>query len=153
MGVLPLLQAAVPGWVGPMVAISLAIVALSFVAIAAAALAATRRAAVELEQLHRVVEGLRQDLSPAVTAVSAISNDGRRLVTVLSDEAEQLARASRRLREALRDRLANLDAVYEVLEGEIEETALDVATTLRTFRTGHGWYARLRRLLGGRRRR
>ncbi|HXG44353.1 MAG TPA: hypothetical protein VNJ71_06270 [Gemmatimonadales bacterium] len=150
---LPLLQAAVPGWVGPMVAISLAIIALSFVAIAAAALAATRRAAVELEQLHRVVEGLRQDLSPAVTAVSAISNDGRRLVTVLSDEAEQLARASRRLREALRDRLANLDAVYEVLEGEIEETALDVATTLRTFRTGHGWYARLRRLLGGRRRR
>lgn len=150
---LPLLQAAVPGWVGPMVAISLAIIALSFVAIAAASLAASRRAAVELRQLQRVLEGLRQDLGPAVAAVSAISTDGRRLVTVLSDEAEQLARASRRLREALRDRLANLDAVYEVLEGEIEETALDVATTLRTFRTGHGWYARLRRLLGGRRRR
>jgi hypothetical protein len=72
---------------------------------------------------------------------------------VLSDEAEQLARASRRLREALGERLADLDAVYEVLEGEIEETALDVATTLRTFRTGHGWYARMRRLMGGRRRR
>jgi uncharacterized protein YoxC len=136
-----------------MVAISLAIIALSFVAIAAAALAASRRAAAELQQLHQVMEGLRQDLSPAVTAVSAISHDGRRLVTVLSDEAEQLAQASRRLREALRDRLANLDAVYEVLEGEIEETALDVATALRTFRTGHGWYARLRRLMGGRRRR
>ena len=40
-------------------------------------------------------------------------------------------RASRQLREGLRERLANLEAIYEVLEEEVEETALDVAVTLR----------------------
>ena len=61
--------------------------------------------------------------------------------------------SSRQLREGIRERIANLEAIYEVLEEEIEETALDVAVTLRNMRTGAGWFSRLRRLFGGRRRR
>ena len=48
--------------------------------------------------------------------------------------------------------MANLEAIYEVVAEEVEETALDIAVTLRRIRTGAGWFRRLRRLLGGGRR-
>jgi hypothetical protein len=145
--------AAMPGWVGPTVALSLLIIALAFVVMAGAAALAAREAAKEMRQLARAMESLRTDLTPALTAVQSISAEGQRLAGVLGGEAEELARASRALREGLRARVANLEAIYEVLEEEIEETALDVATTLRTMRSGVSWYGRLRRLLGGGRRR
>lgn len=145
--------AAMPGWVGPIVALSLLVIALAFVVMAAAAAMAAREAAREMRQLARAMESLRTDLTPALTAVQAVSAQGQRLAGVLGGEAEELARASRALREGLHARIANLEAIYDVLEEEIEETALDVATTLRTLRTGASWYGRLRRLLGGGRRR
>lgn len=149
------LQQAVPtgGWVGPTVAISLVIIAISFLAIAFSAAMAARQAAVEMNNLSKVMESLRTDLAPALGAVAAVSNEGQRLAGVVSDEAEALVRASRSLREGLQSRVQNLEAIYDVLEEEVEETALDLAVTLRTIRSGAGWFGRLRRLLGyGRRR-
>lgn len=149
-----LLQAAAaPGWVGPTMAISLVIIALAFLVIAASTALAARKAAEEMRQLARVIESLRTDLSPALVAVQAVSGEGQRLAGLVGTEAEELVRASRQLREGLRERLASLEAIYEVLEEEIEDTAVDVAVTLRTFRSGAGWFGRLRRLLGGGRRR
>ncbi len=143
----------VGGWVGPTMAISLVIIAGAFLVIAAASALAARQAAREMQQLSRVIESLRTDLAPALTAVQAVSGEGQRLAGMVGTEAEELVRASRQLREGLKDRLANLEAIYEVLEEEIEDTAVDVAVTLRTFRSGAGWFGRLRRLLGGGRRR
>ena len=149
-----LLQADVAGgWVGPTMAISLVIIAGAFLVIAAASAMAARQAAREMQQLSRVIESLRTDLAPALTAVQAVSGEGQRLAGMVGTEAEELVRASRQLREGLKDRLANLEAIYEVLEEEIEDTAVDVAVTLRTFRSGAGWFGRIRRLLGGGRRR
>lgn len=142
-----------PAWVGPTMAVALAIIALAFVIIAGAIGLALREVIKEMRQLSRVVEGLQTDLRPALSAVHAVSDEGRRLAGLIGGEAEELVSASRDMRLELRRRLANLEAVYEVLEEEVEETALDVAVTLRTLRTGAGWYARLRRLLGGGRRR
>ena len=143
----------VVGWVGPTMAISLVIIAGAFLVIAAASALAARQAAREMQQLSRVIESLRTDLAPALTAVQAVSGEGQRLAGMVGNEAEELVRASRQLREGLRERLANLEAIYEVLEEEIEDTAVDVAVTLRTFRSGAGWFGRIRRLLGGGRRR
>lgn len=142
-----------PAWVGPTMAVAQVVIALAFVAIAAAMGLALRQAGKEMEHLSRAVEELHRDLRPALTAVEAASQEGRRLAELVGDEAEELVGASRALRAGLRHRIANLEAVYEVLEEEVEETALDVAVTLRTFRTGAGWYARLRRLMGRGRRR
>ncbi len=150
---LSLQAATTAGWVGPTMAISLVIIAGAFLVIAASTALAARRAAEEMQQLSRVMESLRTDLAPALGAVQAVSGEGQRLAGMVGTEAEELVRASRQLREGLRERLANLEAIYEVLEEEIEDTALDVAVTLRTFRSGAGWFGRLRRLLGGRRRR
>ncbi len=143
----------VAGWVGPTMAISLVIIAGAFLVIAAASALAARQAAREMQQLSRVIESLRTDLAPALTAVQAVSGEGQRLAGMVGTEAEELVRASRQLREGLKDRLANLEAIYDVLEEEIEDTAVDVAVTLRTFRSGAGWFGRIRRLLGGGRRR
>lgn len=150
---LSLQAATTAGWVGPTMAISLVIIAGAFLVIAASTALAARRAAEEMQQLSRVIESLRTDLAPALGAVQAVSGEGQRLAALVGTEAEELVRASRDLREGLRERMANLEAIYEVLEEEIEDTALDVAVTLRTFRSGAGWFGRLRRLLGGRRRR
>lgn len=141
------------GWVGTTAALSLLVIAASFATIAAVAAMAARRAAREMQEVTRLMELLRQDLGPALTALTGIATDGKRVVSVLASEAEELARGSRMVREAVAQRLGDLDAVYQVLQEEVEEAALDVATTLRTFRTGHGWYSRLRRLVGGGRRR
>ncbi|MBK9691387.1 MAG: hypothetical protein IPO73_06830 [Gemmatimonadetes bacterium] len=143
----------VAGWVGPTMAISLVIIAGAFLVIAAASALAARQAAREMQQLSRVIESLRTDLAPALMAVQAVSGEGQRLAGMVGTEAEELVLASRQLREGLKDRLANLEAIYEVLEEEIEDTAVDVAVTLRTFRSGAGWFGRIRRLLGGGRRR
>ena len=149
-----LLQAAVvAGWVGPTMAISLVIIALAFLVIAASTALAAKKAAEEMQQLSRVLESLRADLGPALHAVQLVSGEGQRLAAMIGSEAEELVRSSRQLREGLQERLANLEAVYEVLEEEIEDTAIDVAVTLRTFRSGAGWFGRIRRLLGGGRRR
>jgi uncharacterized protein YoxC len=141
------------GWVGPTIALSLVIIALAFVAIALALAMTARQAAQEMRQLSGVMESLRADLAPALGAVAAVSNEGQRLAGIVGDEAEALVKASRALREGLQERVANIEAIYEVLEEEIEETALEVAVTLRTVRSGAGWFGRLRRLLGGGRRR
>jgi uncharacterized protein YoxC len=142
-----------PGWVGPTVAISLVIIALAFLVIAAAAALAARQAAHEMRQLSRVIESLRIELSPALKAVQAVSGEGERLAALVSHETEEIVRASRTLREGLRDRIVSLEAVYQVLAEEVEETALDAAVTLRTFRTGVSWFGVFRRLLRlGRRR-
>jgi len=143
----------IPAWVGPTMAVALIIIAMAFVVIAAAIGLALRQAGREMQHLSRAIEELHGDLRPALTAVEAASVEGRRLAELVGTEAEELVGASRALRAGLRQRIANLEAVYEVLEEEVEETALDVAVTLRTFRTGAGWYARLRRLMGRRRRR
>jgi len=144
---------AAPAWVGPTMAIALVVIAVAFAIIATALALAFRQAASEMRQLSRAVDGLHDDLRPALVAVQLVSDEGHRLAGLIGGEAEELVRASRELRVGLRQRLARLEAVYEVLEEEVEETALDVAVTLRTFRTGAGWYARLRRWFGGGRRR
>ena len=47
----------------------------------------------------------------------------------------------------IKDRLAELDALYEVVHEEFEEAALDVAARVRAVRRGAGMVGRLRRLI------
>lgn len=149
-----LLQSAAPGgWVGPVMAVSLAIIALSFIVIALALAAAARRAASELSDLNKALGELKAELSPALAAVQSVSAEGTRLAAIVANEAEQLVEGSRALREGITERMANLQAIYEVMEEEVEETALDVAVKLRTFRSGIGWFGTIRRLLRGARER
>lgn len=147
--ILLLQSASPPGWVGPVSAISLAIIALAFVVIALALAMAAKKAAQEINDLNKSLAELKSELSPALVAIQQVSAEGTRLATIVADEAEQLVESTRALREGLSERMANLEALYDVVEEEVEETALDVAVKLRTLRSGMGWFGMVRRLLRG----
>ena len=144
---------ATAGWVGPTMALSLVVIALAFIVIAASTALAAKQAAGEMQKLSHVLDGLRTDLAPALSAVALVSGEGHKLATMVSTEAEEIVRTSRRFREGLTERIERLDAVYEVLGEEVEETALDVAVALRKVRTGAGWFGLVRQLVSRGRRR
>jgi uncharacterized protein YoxC len=123
------MAAMIPTWVAVVTGISLAILAVSAIVIAASSVVA----ALGLRAFLRV---LRELAGPAV-------GDVRALVATIRTEAEGLAGTSRELRErivhaadAAEARLAELDAVFEVIQEEVESTVIDVAATLRTVRRG-----------------
>jgi len=119
----------IPTWVAVVTGISLAILALSAIVIALSSVAA----ALGVREFLRV---LRELAGPAL-------GDVRQLVGAIRAEADGLVGTSRELRgrivsaaDAAQARLADLDALFEVVQEEVETTVLDVAATLRTVRRG-----------------
>jgi uncharacterized protein YoxC len=119
----------IPTWVAVVAGISLAILAVSAIVIALA----TVVGALGLRAFLRVLQDLA---GPAV-------GDVRQLVGAIRTEAESVVGTSRELREriiraadAADARLADLDALFEVVQEEVETTVLDVAATVRTVRRG-----------------
>jgi hypothetical protein len=152
---LALLQvAAQPGWVGPTMAISLAIIAVCFLGIAAVAAIAALRISGEAKKLAAVVSGLQDDAAQALKAVRRLTEQAQDLMVVVRNEAGAFAQTSRRVRRKLvrgvdrvEDKLADLETLYDLVHGEVEDAALDVAATLRSVRRGNGMLGRVRRLL------
>lgn len=143
-----------PTWVGPTVAVALVVIALSFLAIAMVALAVARKAGSEASHLAREIGELRRELGPTIQALNTLAGSGGDVAARLKDEVDRLISVSRRLRRSavrgarrVEGRLEDLDALYEVVSTEVQDTALDVAATLRTVRTGAGALGRIRRFL------
>ena len=119
----------IPTWVAVVTGISLAILAVSAIAIALSSVIA----ALGVRAFLRV---FRELAGPAL-------GDVRQLVTTIRTEAEGLVGTSQDLRgrivkaaDAAEARLADVDALFEVVQEEVETTALDVAATLRNVRRG-----------------
>jgi uncharacterized protein YoxC len=123
-------------WVGPVGAISLVVIAVSFVIIATA------------------VALMGKGVAGAVKALQRELAEGRTLVAKLQHEVEAIIQTTQRVRvdvdrgmSRARRRLEDLDTLAEVVQEEVEETALDVASRIRSWRTGTSVIGRLRRLL------
>ena len=123
-----------PGWVGPTIAISLALIALAcvvlFVGLALAALAfrrAFKSASKSLDELQALVGRVREE-GDAYLVTS------RRFRRRLDHGIERVS-----------ERAADLDALYGVVHEEVEETALRFASALRTARMSTGIIARVLR--------
>jgi len=147
------------GWVGTTMAISLAVIALCFLGIAAAVVLSLKTASERMRALSHELTGLRQDLGPTLTAVNRLATGSAEVVELAEDEVREIIYTTRRLRrdveksvERARERLADFEAVVDVVQEEVEETALDFGAALRTVRTGTGMIGRLRRLVLPRRR-
>lgn len=115
--------APLPGWVGPTIAVSLAIIALAcvvmFLGIGLAAMS----------------------LRKAFKAASDRLGELQQLVDRVREEGDAYLATSRRLRgrldrgiDRVSERAADLDALYDVVQEEVEETALHFASVLRTAR-------------------
>ena len=143
---------ATAAWVGPTAAISLVVIALSFAAIGIATVLMARTAAKEVKEL-------KEKLAPALETLKAISSKGADISDDVRDEVRAYLATSRAVRadftrgvHRVKRRLADLDALYEVVHEEVEDTALDVAATMRSVRSGAGMISRIRRwLVRGRR--
>jgi len=143
-----------PGWVGPTAAISLVVIALAFAAIAAGSVMLARAAKKEISEVSDKLEGIRSDLHDAMHAVRRVAETGEDLSIKLKEEIQHYLATSRAIRQdvergvrKVKGRLADLDALYEVVHEEVEDTALDVAARVRSVRQGAGMVGRLRRWL------
>jgi hypothetical protein len=152
---LALLQAAAgPDWVGPTVAISLAVIALSILAAAVALAVAALRLSAQAQKVGTLVEGLQDDTAQALKAVRRLTEQGQDLMVLVRHEAGAFAQTSRRVRRKLvrgvdrvEMKLEDLETLYDVVHGEVEDAALDLAATLRAVRRGNGMLGRVRRVL------
>jgi len=146
-------------WVGPTVAISLLIIALCVLGVVIGVLIAGRQLASKSEHLARELSGLREELGPALRALNRMGEGGAEVAMLAKEEIREIVYATRRVRKdvektskRLRHRVEDFDALLEVVQDEVEETALDVTAALRTARTGSGMIGQLRRLIKPQRR-
>jgi len=135
-----------PAWVGVVSALSLAIIALAALVGAAAIVAAALG-------IRAAVKALKGYAGPAIA-------DVRQLIGAIKNEADALVGASRDVRhrivraaDAAEERLTSLDTLAEVMQDELEETALDAASTMRDVRRGLSVWRWSRKLLKGKKRR
>ncbi len=135
-----------PSWVGIVSALSLAIIALAAIVVAAASIASVRGIRAFLDVLEHLA-------GPAIS-------DVRQLIGSIKTEADALVGTSRDIRlrivraaDAAEARLSDLDALVEVVQEEVEETALDAAVTLQNVRRGLSLWQWGRKILKGKRKR
>ena len=134
-----------PGWVGPTVAISLVIIAASFLVMGSVVLLAGL--------------AIKKEKSNVKKQLAVVAADAKTVLTRLKGEVEGFADLSAEARGRLRGaidtvdgRLKDLDALVEVLQEEVEETAIDVAAMVRTVRRSGGILGAARRAMVRRKR-
>ena len=134
----------IPTWAAVVGAVSLAVIAVAALAVAVA-LAFAARAATKL------FHAMQQIAGPAVS-------DVRHLIGGIRAEADALVGTSRDIRlrivraaDAAEERLSDLDALAEVVQEEVEDTALAAVATLKNVRRGLHGFRWARRALARRR--
>ncbi|MDF3052913.1 MAG: hypothetical protein K0S19_1018 [Geminicoccaceae bacterium] len=143
-----------PDWVGPTMAISLAILALSFLGMAIAVAVAVFRLTDQVKKIGSLVDGLQDDIARTLKGVRNLSEQAQDVMILVRQETGAFAQTARRLRrkvvrgaDQIEAKLADLETLYDVVHGEVENTALDLAAALRSLRRGNGMLGRVRRIL------
>jgi hypothetical protein len=141
-------------WTDVVTAISTAFIAilLSLPAIASFLLFRELRKAVVA--LERFSDTIQQEVVPAIQSARGIVDQATQLAGNIKGEVDAIVDTSKDLRvrvrraaDAAEVRLSDLETLLDVVYEEVEETALDVASALRTTRKGAGIFASLKRAL------
>ena len=155
MWTLALLQVgSTPDWVGPTVAISLAVLALSFLGMAVALAVAAFRVASQAKKVGTLVDGLQDDIARTLKGVRSLTEQAQEVIVLVRHETGAFAQTGRRLRrktvravDRIEAKLEDLETLYDVVHDEVEGGALDLAAGLRSLRRGKGVLGRVRRML------
>ena len=96
----------------------------------------------------------RNPVPQTLKACRRLTEQAQDLMVLVRHEAGALAQTSRRVRrkvvrgvDRMEGKLSDLETLYDLVHGEVEDAALDVAATLRSVRRGNGVLGRVRRLL------
>lgn len=146
------------GWEA-LTAVSVAVLALMSVVLTIALLFWLRDLGRLMTRLDGFAHVLERDGPPLLNAARSVAEDATKVVGKVRGEVDQLVATSGELRQkvsgaagALDERVRDLEAVLDVLQEEVEETALDVAAALRATRRGASLLRGLKRaFLKGRR--
>lgn len=143
-----------PEWVGPTMAISLAVLALSFLGLAIAVGLAALKLAGQVRKVSTLVDGLQDDVVRTLKTVRGLTEQGQDLMVLVRHEVGAFAQTARRLRrktvraaDRVETKLEELETLYDVVHDEVEGAALDAAAALRSVRRGNGMLGRVRRFL------
>lgn len=143
-----------PDWVGPTVAISLALMALSFIGMAIAVAVAASRVASQVKKVSTLVSGLQDDIVRTLKGVHSLTEQAQEVMVLVRHETGAFAQTARRVRrktvravDRIEAKLEDLETLYDVVHDEIEAGALDIAAAVRTLRGGSGMLKRVRRML------
>lgn len=143
-----------PAWIGPTIAISLSVIAVAIVLFAAVTAFLALRVVGEVEERKALFTGIKTDLDETLSGIRQLTAQGQELLGVVRLEAGAFVQTGRRIRrkvnrgvDRVERRLQDLEALYDVVHEEVEESALDMAATLRRVRRGNGMIGRVRRLL------
>jgi hypothetical protein len=146
-------------WAEALSAISIAVIALILVGCGVAAIFLLGELRRLTADIRRITGWLDHDARPIVQSTRALVDDAGKTVAAVRGEVEGLADTTRGLRRrvesaagTIEDRLLDLDALIDVVQDEIEDTALDIAAALRTTRRGGKLFRKVKKKLAGRRR-
>ncbi len=130
----------VPAWIAPTAAIALVVIAASLLVMGGVALA--------------IGLGLRSRSHALTVQLAAVTGDARALLARLKLEIEGYVDLSSEARAkvkgamaAVETRLEDLDTLADVLQDEVEETALGAASLLRTVRRSGSLFGAARRAI------
>ena len=156
MRTLALLQiGTTPDWVGPTVAISLAVLALSFLGMAIAVAVAAFRVASQVKKVGTLVSGLQDDVVRTLKGVRSLTEQAQEVMVLVRHETGAFAQTARRLRrktvravDRIEAKLEDLETLYDVVHDEIESTARWTSPRrCGLLRGGNGMLERVRRML------
>jgi uncharacterized protein involved in exopolysaccharide biosynthesis len=147
------------GWEGVIMALSLLVIAICVSGFTAMTFIALKEAKDRGESLSREVAQLRADLAPTLESIKRLGEKGLDVANLAQEEAKEIIATTRRVRydvergvKRAKRRLADFEAVIDVVQEEVEATALDVTAAMHTARTGAGVIGQLRRLVRATRR-
>lgn len=119
------------------------LIALGLLACVVVGLQLLRKARKPIQALARTAEDLRERVEPVVRNVERVSEDLEYMVSAFRTDADAVGRTVQRATESadrmvgmLEERVAELNALLEVVQEEAEETFYSTAGLLRGLRAG-----------------
>ena len=139
-------------WAPIVTAIATATIAIVAVGFAAFGLPMVRQAA----RVSAALEQLLLGTKPLLETAKSIVSEAGQVAVRLRTEVDGIVETSQDVRErvlnaaeAAEDRLIDIEALLDVLQDEVEDTALDVAAALRTTRRGTAIFGAMKRAFLG----
>lgn len=145
---------AAPSWVGPTMAVSLAVMALATLVFAGVVAYLALKVINEVQERKMLLGGVREDVQETLTSIRELTAQAQEVMGVVRLEAGAFVQTGRRIRrkvnrgvDRIERRMEDLEALYDVVHEEVEDTALDLAATMRRVRGSSSMIGKVRRFL------
>ena len=145
---------AAPSWVGPTMAVSLAVMAVATIVFAGVIAYVALKVINEVQERKMLLSGVREDVQETLSSIRELTSQAQEVMGVVRLEAGAFVQTGRRIRrkvnrgvDRIERRMEDLEALYDVVHEEVEDTALDLAATMRRVRGGGSMIGKVRRFL------